>query len=309
MLKNTLKKKFFLIFSALFIIFILYLFPAYDENKIKDNKNVKDQETIIYLLDNNNYVGRVAVISNEKDKIKKAKEMLSYLIINNAKTSYLKEGFKPLIPAKTKILSIQIDKDLIKINFSNDILKISEDNEEKMLSSIIYSMTSIEGIKKVSIYVEGNILNKLPNSKKQLNPVLDRTYGINQIYDFTKINGTTKTTIYYLAKYKDYFYYVPVTMISNQNEEKMEIIIEELSSKAVYETSLISYLKSSKEISYKISEENITLNLNKILFDNLNDDNLIESLIYTINLSIKDNYSIKKVIYNIDNNLYKTYSI
>jgi germination protein M len=309
MLKNTLKKKFFLIFSALFIIFILYLFPAYDENKIKDNKNVKDQETIIYLLDNNNYVGRVAVISNEKDKIKKAKEMLSYLIINNAKTSYLKEGFKPLIPAKTKILSIQIDKDLIKINFSNDILKISEDNEEKMLSSIIYSMTSIEGIKKVSIYVEGNILNKLPNSKKQLNPVLDRTYGINQIYDFTKINGTTKTTIYYLAKYKDYFYYVPVTMISNQNEEKMEIIIEELSSKAVYETSLISYLKSSKEISYKISEENITLNLNKILFDNLNNDNLIESLIYTINLSIKDNYSIKKVIYNIDNNLYKTYSI
>src|SRR5574344_437525 len=144
MLKNTLKKKFSLIFSALFIIFILYLFPDYDEKKIKDNKNVKDQETIIYLLDNNNYVGRVAVISNEKDKIKKAKEMLSYLIINNAKTSYLKEGFKPLIPAKTKILSIQIDKDLIKINFSNDILKISEDNEEKMLSSIIYSMTSIE---------------------------------------------------------------------------------------------------------------------------------------------------------------------
>ena len=146
-------------------------------------------------------------------------------------------------------------------------------------------------------------------SGKQIPAIIDRSYGINQKYNVTNIKGSTKTTIYYLSKFKDYYYYVPFTMVNNENKEKIEIIIEELASKNVYETSLISYLKDTKEISYEIENNFISLNMSKKLFNDLYESNLIESVIYTINLSVKDNYTQKEVIYNIDNQLYKNYYI
>ncbi len=36
-----------------------------------------------------------------------------------------------------------------------------------MLEAIIYTLTSIDGIDKVIIKVEGEVLNKLPNSKNK----------------------------------------------------------------------------------------------------------------------------------------------
>jgi germination protein M len=309
MLERSLKKRLFLILSSLFIILIIYLFPSKSVEPVMEEKKSKDEETIVYLLDSNSYVSRVSVVTNEKDLINKAKDILNYLTINSSKSNYIKEGFNPIIPKNTKVLSISIDNKLMKINFSKDILKIDENNENKMISSIIYSLTSLKGIEQISIYVEGNILDRLPNSEKPLPTSLDRSFGINHVYDINKITGTTSTTIYYLSKYKDYYYYVPVTMINNDQKDKIEIIIEKLASKSVYQTSLISYINDTKKMSYEINNDYLLLNINKELFNNLNSNNLMESVIYSMNLSIKDNYAIKKVIYEVDNHLYKIYDI
>ena len=58
------------------------------------------------------------------------------------------------------------------------------------------------------------------------------------------ISPPSKTTIYYISHKKDYIYYVPVTKVSNDNREKIEIIINELSSYNTYTTSLKSYLNA-----------------------------------------------------------------
>ena len=52
-----------------------------------------------------------------------------------------------------------------------------------MIEAIVYSLTSLDNIKYVSIYVEGSILNKLPNSNKKLPTILDRSIGINKEYN------------------------------------------------------------------------------------------------------------------------------
>lgn len=307
MLKNKLKKRLFLIISSLFIILMVWIFPTKEkENKINEKITTKP-ESIIYLLDSNNYVGRVSIYLDEQEKEKQIKEIIKYLTIKSDKSNYIKEGFKPIIPQNTKLLSVSIDKDLVKLNFSKEFFNVKEDDEEKLISSIIYSITSIKDINKISIYIEGNILTKLPNSGKYVDPILDRTYGINHIYDFTSIKGTNKTTIYYLSKYNDYYYYVPVTIVNNENKDKIEIIIDELASKSVYQTGLISYLKDVQKMSYEQTEDTILINLNSEIFNRLN-NNQIENIVYSINLSIKENYKVDKVIYNI-NNSYKTYSI
>ena len=270
MLKNGIKKRIFLIISSIFIILIIYLFPTKKEDANYEEKKDKTKDVIIYLLDEKEFVSRVSVYMKENELEKKIKEMIEYITIDSKNSSYIKEGFKPIIPKNTKLLSISIDNNLVKLNFSKELLTIDEANEDKMISAIIYSLTSLDGIKEISIYVEGNLLTKLPNSGKSLPSILNRSYGINKVYDLTKIKGSTKTTVYYLSKYKDYYYYVPVTMINNDEKEKIEVIIEEMASKSVYQTSLISYLKESKEVSYELDNDKLNINFTKNLFDSLN---------------------------------------
>ncbi len=309
MLKNKLIKKILLVSSCLFIVFIIYIFPTKEkELKLNFKKDIS-KEAIIYLKDQNDYISRVSVYLNETDTEKKIYEIINYLTINSKNSNYIKEGFTPLIPENTKLLSVSIDKSLVKLNFSKEFLNVDENIEEKMLSSIIYSLTSIDGIDSISLYVEDNLLDKMPKSGKNINPILDRSFGINKRYDITSINGAVKTTIYYLSKMDDYYYYVPVTIINNEKNEKMEVIINELSSKASYQTGLISYLKASKDLEYKLSSDIMEINLKKELFNNLNNSNLLETVIYSMNLSIKDNYEVKEITYLIDNNIYKNYFI
>ena len=310
MLTNKLKKRIFLILSSLFIILIIYLFPTKKEEiNINENKNISNKETIVYLKDKNNYISRVSVYINNDNKEQKIKEIINYLTINSSNSNYIKKGFVPIIPENTKLLSVSIDKTLAKLNFSKELLNINEEDEEKMISAIIYSITSLDNIDSISIYVDGNLLTNMPHSKEKLPSILDRSFGINKSYEISNINGTTSTTIYYLSKQDDYYYYVPVTMINNEKKDKMEIIITELSSKNTYQTGLISFLKNVKQMSYELNNDILEVSIEKALFNSLNNSNLLETVIYSMNLSIKDNYNITKVMYLIDDNIYNSYDI
>ncbi len=304
MLKNKLKKRIFLIISSLLIIFIVYLFPT---KKIETINNVKKnyKEAYIYLLDQNNYVARVNIILNENDNLNKIKEVVNYLTIDGNKSNHIKEGFTPIIPKNTKLLSVDIDNNIVKLNFSKELLNTPDNKIDQLISSLIYSITSLNNDYKLSIYIEGNILTKLPNNKL-IDPILDRSYGINKVFNINNIVGTTKTTIFYLSKQDDYYYYIPITLVNNDQDDKIKIIIEEMASKSVYNTNLISYIKDIKKAAYEIKNDCIVLNLNS---NNFSSKELIEETIYTFNLSIKENYNITKVVYYIDNNLYNFYEI
>lgn len=306
MLIKMVKKRTFLILSSLIILLIVYLFPTKKEDKTYI-QNENTDFSIVYLIDQNNLLSRVSVVTKNTNIDNQIKEITEYLTYGSNKKDYLSDGFKQVIPKGTKLLYFKIDDDLLTLNFSKKLLTITEEDEKKLISSLVYTYTSIDGINKITIYVEGNLLDRLPNSNEKIPQIIDKSYGINQIYNITDINGTTKTTIYYLSKYKDYYYYVPVTLINNDKSDKVEIILSELASKSVYETSLISYLKDVREISYEMENDFISLNMSKKLFNDLYESNLIEKVIYTINLSIKNNYEHKKVIYYIDNELYETY--
>lgn len=306
MLIKMVKKRTFLILSSLIILLIVYLFPTKKDDKTYI-QNENTDFSIVYLIDQNNLLSRVSVVTKNTNIDNQIKEITEYLTDGSNKKDYLSDGFKSVIPKGTKLLYFKIDDGLLTLNFSKKLLTITEEEEKKLISSLVYTYTSIDGINKITIYVEGNLLDRLPNSNEKIPQIIDKSYGINQIYNITDIIGTTKTTIYYLSKYKDYYYYVPVTLINNDKSDKVEIILSELASKSVYETSLISYLKDVREISYEMENDFISLNMSKKLFNDLYESNLIEKVIYTINLSIKNNYEHKKVIYYIDNELYETY--
>lgn len=285
---------------TLFILLIIYFFPSND-TVIKEHLSyITKEEMPIFLVDNKDYVARTSIVKNSSETIEQTKEIIEALTKNTKKSSYIRDGFKPIIPDGTKILDLKLEENILTINFSKEFLNINESDEEKMIEAIIYSLTEIKDVKKISIFVEGNKLIKLPNSNKKLPDYLDKTYGINKIYNLDSIKETTKTTIYYLSKNKDYYYYVPVTKVSNEKTERVEIIIKELKSTPIYHTNLISYLAASANItSYELLENTISLSFNNYLIANMKEEDILEEVKYSIALSIRDTYGINEVIFNI----------
>ena len=285
---------------ALFLLLIIYLFPNSDVTIKEHLDYIKKDEMPIFLVDNSNYVARTSIAKTSQNINDQIIEIIETLTINSKKSTYIREGFSPIIPENTKILNLALENEILTINFSKEFLTISKENEEKMLEAIIYSLTELKEIKKIKILVENNPLTKLPNSNKKISEFLDKTYGINKIYNLDSIKETSKTTIYYLSKINDYYYYVPVTKVSNEKLERVEIIIKELKSTPIYHTNLISYLAASTNITnYELLENAISLSFNNYLIANMKEEEILEEVKYSIALSLRDTYGVNEVIFNI----------
>lgn len=305
MIKKSATKRIIIASIALLILLITYMFPATNgSNNINQSLSyIEPNKTTIYLVDNSNMVARVKTITKEnKDTIKKAREIINALIINSQASRYNPSGFKAIIPEGTKILSISLSENILKINFNEKFLNIDKNNEEKMLEALIYSLTEISDIKGIMIFVNNNILEELPNSKTKLPNVLDRKYGINKIYEIDDIKNTSATTIYYLSEFENTKYYTPVTFINNDSEDKIEVIIEKLKSSPINQTNLMSYLASNAELlDYEINENTVSLTFNNYIFEEFSNKDILEEVKYTIGLSIKDNYAVDEVVFNANN--------
>lgn len=287
---------------ALFILLIIYFFPSSDVTIKEHLSYIKKDEMPIFLVDNSNYVARTSIVKSSETINEQIKEIIETLTINSKKSTYIRDGFKPIIPENTKIIDLKLDNEIITINFSKEFLTVNETNEELMLEALIYSLTELKEIKKIKILVENIPFTKLPNSNKKLPEYLDKTYGINKIYNLNSLKETSKTTIYYLSKINDYYYYVPVTKVSNEKLERVEIIIKELKSTPIYHTNLISYLKASANMTnYELLENAISLSFNNYLIANMKEEQILEEVKYSIALSLRDTYGINEVIFNIPN--------
>lgn len=285
---------------ALFILLIIYFFPSSDVTIKEHLSYIKKDEMPIFLVDNSNYVARTSIVKSSETINEQIKEIIETLTINSKKSTYIRDGFKPIIPENTKIIDLKLDNEILTINFSKEFLTVNETNEELMLEALIYSLTELKEIKKIKILVENIPFTKLPNSNKKLPEYLDKTYGINKIYNLNSLKESSKTTIYYLSKINDYYYYVPVTKVSNEKLERVEIIIKELKSTPIYHTNLISYLAASANMTnYELLENAISLSFNNYLIANMKEEQILEEVKYSIALSLRDTYGINEVIFNI----------
>ena len=140
--------------------------------------------------------------------------------------------------------------------------------------------------------VEGEILNKLPNSKANIPTVLDKSYGINKSYDLSNLNDILSYTTYYTSTYNDTKYYVPVTKyINSKDSDVVKIIIKELGSSPIYQTNLMSYLNANTVLNdYELDNNKLKLNFNELLLNDLDKKNILEEVIYTISLSMNNVY-------------------
>ena len=293
---------------ALVALLLLYLMPTNDDIDYELSKEVSEYvytnvSEVIYLLDSNDYIARTTIRGCDCDIIETAKDVTQGLIIGGEKSNIIPNGFRSIIPSGTEVLDVNLEDKILTINFSRELLDISKEYEEKMLEAIIYSLTSIEGIDKVIIEVEGEVLTKLPNSNKLLPTVLDKSYGINKSYDLVSTNNIDSYTVYYVSNFNDNKYYVPITKyVNSSKQDKIKVIIDELATSPIYETNLMSYLSSNVNlIDYSLDEKTLSLNFNNSILSDNTEDKILEEVIYTIGLSIMDNFNVEEVSILVNN--------
>lgn len=228
-------------------------------------------------------------------------EILEILICDGAGEDKIPNGFKCTINSETKINSVSLKNNTLKIDFSKALLDVQKEKEEQIIESIVYSLTGIDGINNIIIYIDGKILTTLPKSNITLPSTLTRDFGINKKYSLTSNHHIKKTTIYYLNTFNNETYYTPITLVNNDERDKIEIIIDELSNK-IPDDNLSSYLHNdTKVLNSYIKNETMYIDFNNNILNDFDNNSILEEVIYTISLSINDNYDIKNVFFSVNN--------
>lgn len=311
MIRTKAIRKMFITTLTLFILLTVYLIPKTEsENVLKTNLEMTNSTNIgtntIYLLNDNNYLVKTKILLSSTKKEDQVKEILTNLIKSD--NQKFPSSLKSTIPENTIVREIIYNNKIITINFSKEILKVTKEKEKQMISSIVYSIIDLKDIDGVSILVEGESLTEYPNSHEKLNTILDKKIGINKEYNIKSRENIEKVVIYYLEKIDNNIYYVPVTKYLNDSREKIEIIVDELSSSYIYEPNLMSFLNNNtKLISFEEKENVMFLNFNKYLFGD--NDKLLEEVAYTIAYSVFDNYDVNVVFFEVDNKEVKQITI
>lgn len=311
MIRTKAIRKLFVTTLTLFILLTVYLIPKTEtENVLKTNlemtNNTNIGTNVIYLLNENNYLVKTKILLSSTKKEDQIKELLTNLVEND--NQKFPNSLKSTIPENTTIKEIIINNKIVSINFSKEILKVKKSKEKQMISSIVYSVMDLKEIDGVSILVEGESLLEYPNCKEKLNKVLDKKIGINKEYNISSRDKIEKVVIYYLEKIDNNIYYVPVTKYLNDSREKIEIIVDELSSGYIYEPNLMSFLNNNtKLISFEEKENVMFLNFNEYLFGD--NDKLLEEVAYTIAYSVFDNYDVNVVFFEVNNKEVKQITI
>ena len=277
----------------LLLALILYSYPEKLEQNIFEEED--KQPIYLFLIDKNNYVSMIdSYLSNDSsDGVRNIFEVLK------ESSEYLPEGFSGVIPFNTELLDYSIDNGILKLNFSNDILNISLVKENKLIESLIYSYTALDNVDGIMIFIEDKLLTQLPNSNEKINPVLDRTFGINKNVDINTFSNIKTITVYYNCDH----YYVPISYVINSDKEKIEIIIDALKTNKFIEGNLSSHLDYQVELmNYENIENDFFLNFNDVLLDSVYDGKLKEEVKYALSYSILDSYNVENVVFQVNSN-------
>ena len=304
MLKKKALRKIFITTLTAFILLVTYSIPnlSNKDNTLKTNLEIEYITGIgtnyIYLLDRNGYLVKSRILLDSTDKKEQIKLLLKNLIKSD--NSKFPTGLEATIPTGTKVLDVFYDEEYVTVNFSKKLWDIDDDKKDRMIESIVYSIMDLGGVKGVILEVEEEISD-------EYNKVLDKSIGINKTYNITSRNDINKVVVYYIEDISGDKYFVPVTKYMNKKDDKIKIVVDELTTSYIYEPNLMSFLNSNtKLLDYKEQENLMTVNFNNAIFDG--DSKILEEVSYTLAYSVFDNYDVSQVIIQVDGKNVETLS-
>lgn len=308
MLKNNAMSRLLVPTALLFTLFLIYIIPKNQEYKKEvefvDNE-VKTQD--IYLINSDNLVSLTKVEVVNSDTIKLAQELID-IMINDDKEK-IPNGFRTIFNSNTLLKDISFRDKILKLSFNDELINVDKDLEIKIIEMLTYTMTSLDNVDYIMLFVNDHILTTLPKSKYNIPSLLSRKIGVNKVFAMDNLDSKMVTT-YFIAKNKDDYYYIPVTKYVNSDKEKIEIVINELKSSITYNKNLKTYLNDNTKLTEVIKEEAaLKLSFNEFVFADFDTYDIKEEVLYVVSLSCYDNYDVTNIVFKYnDKEIYKNSS-
>jgi len=299
LLTKKIFRKMFVTSSIVVMILLIYLMPGVIElsnNDIATSVEYVDlTSSVIYLLDNDELLVETNVsIVDDSNIVNKIKSLIKHL--SEASSEIIPNGLNFVMPKEIKLQDVLVEDKVVTLDFSKELVNLDDRRLIRVVEAIAFTLLDLDDITGVSILVDGINLNEL-NDK--VPTIITKDFGINKRYDIKKTDDIVKYVVYYSEKIEDNTYYVPITKYINSSEEKISIIIEDLSSSYIYQPNLISIVNEELElIDYQISSEEMTLNFNNSIF--LNGSEIKEEVVYPVVSTIFSNYDVESVILKVN---------
>lgn len=214
------------------------------------------------------------------------------------------ENLKSIIPENAKLLNIEVEDKLAKVDFSKEIDDFTDIETKKLaVISIINTLTELPGIEKVSIMSEGKELLSSDN----------KPYGPLAREDLDKLEKEkpkleTEITIYFSDN--EAMYLVPETRkVELENKLVEEAIVEELIKGPEKDDHFNTIPEETKLLSVKVEDNTVYVDFSKEFKENHTGGSTGEIMtIYSVVNSLTELESIDKVVFLIEGQKEKTLS-
>jgi len=188
------------------------------------------RQVTLYYKDSKGMVAPVSVYIPKTVEV--AKKSLENMVEGSTGASAIPKGFTALLPKGTTVkgLNIKADQKLAIVDFSKEFNNYKPEDERKVLEAVVWTLTGIDNIDKVSIRVEGKTLTQMSADKTPVDGEMTRSMGIN--LEFTSgmnLGQAVPVTLYFQNQTADqYSYYVPVTRMVPRTADVAKAAVQEL---------------------------------------------------------------------------------
>lgn len=286
-MKKFIKRRFFIFLFPVIAISITVgaLFIAHKDDELNQNfvVNIEKDQTYrkVYMLDNDNYLVPLTFAFDSKELL--ADDIRYVISMLRDESPLTTKGYQTVLNDNVKIQGIELENNILNIDFSKEFNDHEASKEEKLLESLTWTLTQYDEVNGLTISVDGVKLETLPQSGIVLPDVLDKTIGINKYHDTTgNIYNTTSITVFYEKENFGETVYVPVTRrVIEEENEKMSVYNAMFKDIAV-----MSGLRQIKELDLiddekviNFNEEELTVSL---LTEALVEEGIVNSEIYEL---------------------------
>lgn len=217
-------------------------------------------------------------------------------------------GLYPVLPKGTTIRGLSIKNGNAIIDFSKEFLNSANKNDEQMiLSSVVYTLTGFKTISNVEIRVEGKTLDRLANGT-DLSKICNRQNTFINTEETALKDGCVKCDLYYMVYgNKEQNYLMPVSkQIEKTEDNQIPIMMfSELVKKPSEAKYFTSFPEGTKLLSYDEQSGLVTMDFSSQICNyggSEKEQSLLNQIYYTVS-QLKGIKSVKILIDGKENTL------
>ena len=242
----------------------------------------KSDKIMIYMLDKEKDLIPVTINTNKKESDEENIKVLFDLM----KQDFNIHEFSSLVPKSIQCLDVNIDHDIVKLNFNEAFLAMNSNSELRFIEGIVSSIIQFNPNYKVEFYVNDQKINKMPLSQLPM-VQFDSRLGVNNFQlDDDNLHKSISRQVVELKTNEVSEYYV-VKTVRTFNDDVLSFVNEVLDDISMD----LECLKIDS------NEEEWVLHLNEkfLLEENTIDQDKIIPLLYTLKMNQFSNHYVMKI--------------